>query len=368
MKIPCNVWVFVAIVIAFCGGVKSAETPLIDASLAEFPQQDGEVDDTGRLQRLVDSVGVDGVAYVPKGVYSLSSTLMVTNGASVLLHKSAILRAVKAMEYVMRIDQASLWKKIYRPDGKLSGAAFAADGRNEDYNGFLIGGQIDGNGLASCVAIDNYHHYTLRDTTFLNGLKSGLNLGHFGHGYEVVANNLYFKTVMHGCKGNIAILQEECDSHFTDCVIVDYTIGVRTAGGSNRYTRCHVWGGPIREMLEDSINFDIKSSTAIFRDCYCDTGKIGFRVHGQCRIFGCEYYSNPIFGLDGITCIEHETGRLFVDAGLFIKKAKDVTLYKGCGDVVWTNCDATGFNPDEIPWKNAVGTDSTQKNQSAVNE
>ena len=325
-----------------------------DVSACDFPRQAGETDDTARLQRLVDAAGPDGVAYVPRGVYALTSTLMVTNGASLRLHKSAILRATKAMEFVVRIDQACLWQKILRKDGKLSGAGFAAEGRNEDYNGFLTGGQIDGNGLASCLALDNYHHYTLRDTTFLNGLKSGLNLGHFGHGYEVIANNLYFKTVIHGCKGNVAILQEECDSHFTDCVVVDYTIGVRTRGGSNRYTRCHVWGGPVREMLDDSINYDVQSGSAIFRDCYCDTGKIGFRVDGQCRISGCQYFSNPIFKLEDITCIQHRQGHLIVDAGLFVKTAKNVKLYDGCGDVTWTNCDVQGFTPEETPWNGGV--------------
>lgn len=348
LNFACSVFAIVAVAVG--GGAAAAEIPLVDVSLADFLRLKGEEDDTARLQRMIDAAAPHGVAYVPRGVYLLSSTLMATNGASILLHKSAILRATKPMDYVLRIDLARQWKKMYREDGKVNGAAPAAEDRQEDYNGFLIGGQIDGNGLASCVALDNYHHYTLRDTTFLNGLKSGLNLGHFGHGYEVIANNLYFKTVIHGCKGNVAILQEEWDSHFTDCVIVDYTIGIRTNGGSNRFTRCHVWGGPIREMLDDSINFDVRGGSDIFRDCYCDTGKIGFRVNGQCRIFGCEYFSNPVFGLDGITCIEHIGGRLTVDSGFFIKTAKDVTLYKGCGKVIWANCDVKGFTPEETPW------------------
>lgn len=330
--------------------IAATAMPLVDVTADDFPRRREETDDAPRLQRLVDAAGPDGVAYVPRGVYRICSTLMVTNGASVLLHKSAILRAVKAMDYVVRIDQACLWQRILRPDGKLSGAAFAAEGRNEDYNAFFVGGQIDGNALASCLALDNYHHYTLRDTTYLNGLKVGLNIGHFGHGYEVVANNLYFKTVVHGCKGNVAILQEECDSHFTDCVIVDYTIGIRTRGGANRYTRCHVWGGPVREMLDDSINFEVNGGGAIFRDCYCDTGKIGFLINGGGLLSGCRYFSNPVFGLEDIVCIRHTSGSLRVESCTYVKTAKSVKLYEGCGDVRWAGNEAIGFTAQEIPW------------------
>lgn len=55
--------------------------------------------------------------------------------------------------------------------------------------------------------------------------------------------------------------------------------------------------------------------------------------------------------LEDITCIEHTKGHLVVDAGLFVKTAKNVKLYEGCGDVVWSNCDVSGFKPEETPWK-----------------
>jgi len=68
------------------------------------------------------------------------------------------------------------------------------DWRSCDRNLFVVGGKIDGNGQASCLA------------------------------------------------GNTAAYLCGGDSHYTDCIVVDYTVGFRNAGGSNRFTRCHVWG------------------------------------------------------------------------------------------------------------------------------
>lgn len=103
-------------------------------------------------------------------------------------------------------------------------------------------------------------------------------------------------------------------------------------------------------MLDDSVNFDVRGGWAIFRDCYCDTGKTGFRINGGGRILGCQYFSNRVFGLDDITCIEHVKGPLLVADTLFVKTADRMRLYSGCGDVRWRDCRASGFGRAEIPW------------------
>ena len=302
-----------------------------------------ETDDSPRLQRAIDAVPSD-VLDIPRGIYELATPLRVTNLCSLRLHKSAVLRAVRPMDYILTVDCLLQHDKEQR----------TAD-MPEDYNLFVEGGQLDGNGLASCMSLGNYHHFTLKDTAFLNGRRYGLRVDGFGHGYELIATNLYFKCVRPGLAGNTAVYTSGGDSHYTDCVVVDYTIGFHLDGGAgaNRLTRCHVWGGPIPppapgalpEMLADSINFKIEDGGSILRDCYADTGQIGFYIRGDARLLGCSYFSNPHFKLDHITMIKHVGGRLLVKDARFAKTAPDVKAYEGCGSVVWQDVTYCGFGP-----------------------
>ena len=49
-----------------------------DNSLDQFPALPGEADDTARIQRAIDATP-SGVLYVPKGLYMVSSPVVVTN-------------------------------------------------------------------------------------------------------------------------------------------------------------------------------------------------------------------------------------------------------------------------------------------------
>ena len=179
-----------------------------------------------------------------------------------------------------------------------------------------------------------------------------------------------------GLAGNAGIVVNGGDSHYTDCIVVDYTIGFNLLkGGSNRLTRCHVWGGPIPpprpgelpEMLKGSINFKIDCSSAILRDCYADTGEIGYLVNGwDTRLLGCSYFNNKHFKLDRITIIKHTRGRLLVADGGFIKTTPNYTVYDGCGEVEWRNMMYSGFGPnDDCPGALSFQRPSA-KDQSAL--
>lgn len=321
-----------------------------DRTLADFPRLNGETDDAPRILRAVAECP-SGVLYIPAGIYEIAQMIEITNACSLLLHKSAILRAVKEMDFVLSMDCAAQWNKDLQ-----------APGTPEDYNLFLRGGQFDGNGLASCLFITRYHHFTLADTTCLNGKNYGLKVDGDGKfGYEIIVNNLYCKTVIPGLAGNVGVYIEGGDSHYTDVVVIDYTVGFRLVNHawSNRLTRCHVWGGPVPppaegelpEMLKDSICFDINVGNNILRDCYADTGKTGFRINACTQLLGCAYFSNPHFGLDNITCIDHVSGRLTVADTCFHKTAEHVEVYRGSGNpVIWHNNHLYGF-PEEVQQK-----------------
>ncbi len=307
-----------------------------DHSLDEFPRLDGETDDTARFQRAVNATPA-GVLTVPRGVYEISSTIRVSNRCSFDLNKNAILRAVKPMRVVMEID------------GRMGSGV-----RPHDYNVFFKGGVVDGDGLASCVVVKGFAHYTMKDCTLLNGKEYGLRVD---KGYEMVANNVYCKCTKSGLAGNSGFYINGGDSHYTDCIVVDYTIGFNLkSGGSNRLTRCHVWGGPIPppkpgelpEMLKGSVNFKIDCSSAILRDCYADTGEVGYEVNGwDTRLLGCSYFNNKNFKLDHITIIRHTRGRLLVTDGAFVKTTPNYKVYEGCGQVEWRNMMYSGFGPND---------------------
>jgi hypothetical protein len=324
------------------GGMEKMLTHNVyDVCLADFPRLEGEVSDNGRFERAV-AAAAGRVLFVPAGVYELTETLKITNLCSLLLHKSAVLRAVTEMDYVLLYDAKEHWTK----------------GNATDFNLFISGGDLDGNGLASCLMLTEFHHFTLRDITLRNGRKYGLRVQDYGGSYELIANNVFGRCFLPGLAGNVGISINGGDSHYTDCIMIDYTIGMEiTRGGSNRLTRCHVWGGPLpprkegedREMLVDSINYKIGGGDTLLRDCYADTGKTGFLIEGNARLLGCAYYNNYGFKLDDVTVIRHRHGRLLVSDGYFTKTSPKAKVYEGIGGVIWRDNIYNRFDEADLP-------------------
>ena len=321
-----------------------------DITLEDFPRLGNENTDAPRIRRAIESAGVGGVAYFTRGEYEIDSTVVLTNQVSLLLHKSACLKAVKKMPFIIEYHANEM------NDGGHEGVIV-------DHNLFIKGGIFDGNGLASCAVVSGPRHFMLADTTYRNGLKVGLQLGYPDKrsgegGYEIFANNLYFICNRPGMAGNVGFLTYIGDSHFTDLVVVDYTVGIRDMKFANRYTRCHVWGGPVRtpgteisEYLVDSISFDIAGYGTILTDCYADTAMIGFNISSDARLFGCSYNNNYRFKMDGPTCINHIGGELLVYGGFFPKSSPNVTLYRRGekrGSLIWRDNQLIKFTAEAL--------------------
>ena len=327
-----------------------------DRSVTDYPRLQGEASDDRRIMRAVhDCAG--GVLYFPKGVYEIAEMLRIDNCCSVLMHKSAVLKAVRSMPFVLMIDAASSYPDLQEKDGHLIPSG---DPDAEDWNLFLTGGYVDGAGLASCVCLNSFKHFTMRDVSLRNGLKYGLRIEEEGSTwtYELVAQNLYCKCTMPGLAGNAGISSNGGDSHFTDCIVVDYTRGIELlGGGSNRLTRCHVWGGPIPpakegglpEMLVDSVNYVLSSYDAILTDCYADTGMTGFLITQNTRLIGCSYFNNYTYKMDDVTVLDHRSGVLSLSDCAFRKTSPKATLYKGDRSrVISKNLILDGFGDEKI--------------------
>lgn len=314
-----------------------------DICLSEFPRLAGETGDSARIMRAVEACE-RGVLYIEKGIYEIDEMLEIKNCCSLLLHKSAVLKAVKEMPFVVLYDAAASYPDLEECDGHL---VPSEDHDAEDWNLFITGGFFDGAGLASCLCLNSFKHFTMRDVSLRNGKKYGLRIEEAGSmwTYELVAYNLYVKCTMPGLAGNAGISSNGGDSHFIDCVVVDYTRGIELlGGGSNRLTRCHVWGGPIPpkaegelpEMLVDCCNYVLSSYDAILTDCYADTGMTGFLVTERARLIGCSYFNNYTYKMDDVTVIDHRSGDLMVTNCMFRQDSPKATLYKGNKkNVIW---------------------------------
>ncbi len=306
-----------------------------DINVSDYPRLAGETSDDRRIMRAAKGC-TGGVLYFPKGIYEIADMITVDNCVSLLLHKSAVLKAVKEMPFVLKIDAASSYPGIKEEDGHI---VPSGDPDSEDWNLFFEGGVIDGAGLAGCVCLNSFKHFTMRDISMRNGRKYGLRIEDGGMWtYELIAQNLYIKCTMPGLAGNAGISSNGGDSHFIDCIVVDYTRGIELlGGGSNRLTRCHVWGGPIPprkegglpEMLIDSVNYVLSSGDALLTDCYADTGKTGYLVTENARLIGCSYYNNYTYKMDDVTVIDHRGGQLLVADCMFRKHSPHATIYKG---------------------------------------
>ena len=93
-----------ACALGFAACAAGASIVPCDASVGDFPRLAGESGDSVRIQRAVAAAGDGGVVWFPRGEYAIDAMLEVTNSTSLQLHKSAHLKAVKPMPFVLRYE------------------------------------------------------------------------------------------------------------------------------------------------------------------------------------------------------------------------------------------------------------------------
>lgn len=348
---------------------------MYDKILNDFFKLESDKSDSERIQRAIDATP-NGILCIPKGDYKIATPLFIKNRCSLDMHPAARLIATEEMDFVL----------TYNADGNYHNLTlFNEDGSVYDNLGlFIKGGDIEGNGKASCLAITNAHHFTISDTALHNGKEYGLYIGgkNKGHIYELVCNNVYCKCTKKGLAGNVGIWSDKHDAHFNDCFVIDYTVGMRMFGSANRISRCHLWGGTVPpesysieewseiygerkqkllngvygndnngefenetpEMLKNSIAFDIQGGCNILDGCYADTAEIGYNINASTRMIGCDFFNNKLMGMKKSIAINHTSGKLQVLMSSFRATAGFEILYSGnIDDVDWSMNDVSGF-------------------------
>ena len=290
-------------------------------NLNDFPRLENETDDAPRIQRAIDAAPLQTV-YIPEGIYEIASPLIVTNQACIQMENQTEIRCVKEMDFMLE------WRGPVEEEQQYT------------RNSAVRGGSLNAQGLASCMKLYNYKHFTISDINFRSGKKYGLCLSKEGKGYECFVTNAYFSNTEPGLQGNIAIYIEHTDAHFTDCVVVDYSIGVwDCVGGGNRFTRVHVWVGTFKvdgvpQYLKGSINFVLKADPwgeCVLQECYADTGEIGFDIYSGARLYACAYYNNyESFKLDNVLAIRNNsTDTVQIFDGCWTKTSPHAKFYEG---------------------------------------
>jgi hypothetical protein len=350
---------------------------MYDNVLTDFLKLEGDKSDSERIQRAIDATE-NGILCIPKGDYSIKTPLFITNRCSLKMHPAARLIAEEEMDFVLTYKAKANYHNL---------TLFNDDGSVYDNLGlFIEGGDIEGNGKASCLAITNAHHFALSNIALHNGKEYGLYIGgkNEGHIYELVCNNVYCKCTMKGLAGNVGIWSDKHDSHFNDCFVIDYTVGIRLLGTANRLTRCHLWGGTVPpencsveewsqvygqrkerwykalaegkgefedynnevpEMLKNSIAFDLQGGSNVLDGCYADTAEIGYLIGETTRLIACDFYNNNLMGLKKSTAIKHIKGVLSVSMCDFRSTVGTEKLYEGDGkNVIWDSNTVTDLS------------------------
>ena len=289
-------------------------------NLSDYPRLPNETDDAPRIQRAIDDAELLTV-YIPEGTYEIASPLIIKNQASIQMENQTVIECVKEMDFMLE------W---IGPEGVPGYSRNCA----------VRGGCLNAKGLASCMKLMNYCHFTIADINFRSGKKYGLCLSEEGRGVECFCNNAYFSNTEPGLQGNTAIYVHHTDAHFTDCVVVDYTYGVwDCVGGGNRFTRIHVWVGAMQvdgepQYIKGSINFVLKAPVwgeCVLQDCYADTGEIGFDIYSCARLHSCAYFNNyDWLKFDNVLAIRNNsTDSVQIFDGCWTKTSPHAKFYEG---------------------------------------
>ncbi|WP_163215789.1 BppU family phage baseplate upper protein [Clostridium thermarum] len=254
-------------------------------------------DDYSILQSLINA-NPNKTLYFPPGTFGISSPLIIDNNVNLLLHEKATIKALANMDYMVKWGKANTY-----PTGHS-----------------IIGGVFDGDGKAKrLVEVSWFRHFTIEKTVFKNGINRGLILRSDpsdNTSVEAILNNVYFEnTIDTNLADNIALVVNTTDSHIENVWMVNWTVGVQTNRGGNRFSRVHPWIVQPDRLNAGSISFDIKAAGNIFESCLADSTQIGFNVEKDVRLISCGYFSNPNFAPDNMQVIQyHTTNNPFVYA------------------------------------------------------
>lgn len=241
-------------------------------NVADYVDSTGQKDVSGPLQDLIER-NPNRTLFFPDGTYRLKKPVLTPADP----RRSVSLRLT---------DFAKLLADESWSDGeamvRLGGIYPANDISTDGSNYSLIGGIIDGSGVAPGVSIDGgreteIHHVSIKHTPL------GLYIKHGANGGSSDADVSNVNIVGTGSRDCVGMLIEGYDNTVSFSRIANVFTGVRVTGGGNIFRSIHpLYYMNNTERYTESSGFLVECAGNFYEHCYSDQFAIGFNIKGDC--------------------------------------------------------------------------------------
>ena len=215
--------------------------------------------------------------FFPDGEYLLSKPICTpanpAHAVSLELSRFAVIKAAEGWndtEAMIRLGAAEPWNNI------------TTNGSNYG----IVGGIVDGSGVASGISIDSGRE-TLIEKVSIKHTFIGIHIKHGANSNSSDADILNVNIVGNGKVGSIGVLIEGCDNTLTNMRIANVQIGIKNYAPSQFLRNIHplyTYGEYLKGHYEDSCAFwDDAMMESWYNNCYSDQFATGFRIKGGAR-------------------------------------------------------------------------------------
>ena len=263
----------------------------------DFVAADGKCDVSDALQQLIDS-HPNRTIYFPDGKYLLSKPILTPahpeRSVALRLSNYAVIQASDDWNS----DEALI---------RLGASHFANDIRTNGSNYSLIGGIIDGRGVASGISIDGGRETMIRDVS-IKHTRIGLHIKTGANNRSSDADVFNVNIIGSGRPDSIGVLIEGFDNTLSNMRIADVQHGVVIRSCGNMLRSIHPLYTCSYEDYENSCGFWDLGDNNWYDFCYSDHFGIGFRnaagVSSTYHNCFCMWYapkggSHTVFRADG---------------------------------------------------------------------
>ena len=216
--------------------------------------------------------------YFPDGEYILSKPICTSanpaNAVSLELSKFATLKAAEnwtEKEAIVRLGAAEPFNTIV-----INGSNYG-----------IIGGIIDGSGVANGVSVDSGRETIIREVSIKN-TQIGIHIKHGANNRSSDADIMNVNIVGNGQPESMGVLVEGCDNTFTNMRIAHIEIGMKILAPSQFLKNIHPLytydAGLAGRFAESCAFWDDTNHESWYNNCYSDQFSTGFRMKDGARL------------------------------------------------------------------------------------
>lgn len=235
--------------------------------VSDFISNDGSVDVSERLQQLIDE-NPNRTLYFPDGVYLLRRPVLTPadpqKSVSLFLSNYAVIKA--ADDWDSPDAMIRLGAKDRKNDIRTPGSNYA-----------LIGGILDGSGIASGVSIDGGRETKIQNVS-MKQVRIGLHIRFGANSGSSDCDISDVNIVGNRARDSIGVLLEGHDNTLTNMRIADVFAGVDVRSSGNSLRNIHPLYTCDYTDYADSYGFYDEKGANWFNFCYSDHFGIGFRM------------------------------------------------------------------------------------------